>query len=286
MGRWVRLCTLMLRTLAICALVVALSRPQTVAGRVWISAQGVAIMIALDQSSSMKARDVGGGLEPESRLEAARATIDRFVKGRPDDLLGLVVFANYPDLAVPLTLDHRALREAVRDVGPAGPVDDGTNLGDALAWALNALKDTAARRKVIILLTDGANEPAVPRPLDPLEAARLAHDLGVRLYTIAVAPRVRQVDDSTGLTIAGTDSGPNLQLLRDMAATGGGRAFEAADSRALDEIFAEIDRLERSPLTGEIRTRYREHYPLLIGLAILALIVDRVLESSRWRSLP
>ena len=119
-------------------LAVALARPQTVGGVTRIAGQGVAIVVALDQSSSMKAADFPAdrGTRRISRLEAAKTTFTRFVEGRPDDLIGLVVFANYPDLACPPTLDHRSLVETVAAIGPARPGDDGTNIGDAIAGAL------------------------------------------------------------------------------------------------------------------------------------------------------
>ena len=130
------------RGLAIAALAVAVARPQTVGGTTRIAGQGVAIVVAVDQSSSMSAADFpdGPGRPPVSRLEAARATLARFIAGRPDDLIGLVVFANYPDLACPPTLDHKFLLDSVNSVRPARPGDDGTNLGDALIWGVNALK--------------------------------------------------------------------------------------------------------------------------------------------------
>ncbi len=124
-----------LRGLAIACLAVALARPQTVVGRTRIAGRGVAIVVALDQSSSMSAVDFPSGEASLSRLEAAKATLARFLAGRPDDLIGLVVFANYPDHAFLPTLEHGLLLDVVRSVRPARPGEDGTNLGDAIAWA-------------------------------------------------------------------------------------------------------------------------------------------------------
>jgi Ca-activated chloride channel family protein len=174
--------------LAICALAVALARPQTIGGRTRIAGQGVAIVVALDQSSSMNARDfpTDRGTKQISRLEAARSTFTQFVKGRSDDLIGLVVFANYPELACPPILDHLFLIETVSNVRVARPGDDGTNMGDAIAVGLDALLVAPPKKKVLVLLTDGHNQPAGPQPLDPVEAAVLARDFGVTLHTIAV----------------------------------------------------------------------------------------------------
>lgn len=272
---------------ALACLVVALARPQSVAGRTRVAARGVAIALILDRSSSMTTADGGG----ETRLEAARRTIDAFIAGRPDDLIGLVSFANYPDLACPPTLDHATLRAALAGVGPARPGDDGTNIGDAIAWALDALRRTTPRRKVLVLLTDGANEPAVPDPLDPERAARLAHELGVTLHTVAVgAPGgiVRGVEATTGLPVPVRirSEGPDLALLGRLADLGGGRTFRAGSPGDLAGIFATIDRLERSPVTGEIRTRYRERYAPWAVAGLLLLVVERALAGSGWGRLP
>jgi Ca-activated chloride channel family protein len=126
----------LLRGLALGALAIALARPQTVGGVIRIAAQGVAIVVALDQSSSMNAVDFPTDRDTRriSRLKAAKDTFIRFVAGRPDDLIGLCVFANYPDLACPPTLDHRFLAETADAIGPARPGDDGTNIGAAIAW--------------------------------------------------------------------------------------------------------------------------------------------------------
>src|SRR5262249_18782468 len=147
-----------------------------------------------------------------SRLEAARRTVSRFVAGRPDDLLGLVVFANYPDLIGPPTLDHAFLMEALRRVRPARPGDDGTNIGNAIIWGLRALRVTAPTKKVLVLLTDGENRPAGPST-DPEAAARLARELGVTLHTIAVGRPggvVHGQEVLTGLPVASKSEGPDL----------------------------------------------------------------------------
>lgn len=153
-----------LRSLAIAALSVALARPQTVGGVIRIASHGVAIVVALDRGSSMKTVDFPVDRETRkiSRLEAAKTTFAEFVEGRPDDLIGLVVFANYPDMSCPLTADHRFLLESAQAVRIARPGDDGTNIGYAIAKALGALREATPSKRVLILLTDGNDEPAVP----------------------------------------------------------------------------------------------------------------------------
>jgi Ca-activated chloride channel family protein len=279
----------LLRGLAVACVAVALARPQTVAGRTRVAGQGVAIVVALDHSSSMNETDFPSGSGPVARLDAAKATLARFVTGRPDDLIGLVVFANYPDPACPLTLDHAFLLDAVRAVRPAGAGEDGTNLGDALVWAVYALSDATPKKKVVVLLTDGRNAPAVPRPTDPLEAAADARALGVTVHTIAVGKGgsvVRAVEPVTKLAVRTEVEGPDLALLEKLAEAGGGKAFAATDADALGRVFDAIDALEKSPVRGEVRTRYREHYAPLVAAALGLVVLDRWLAAGRLRRLP
>ncbi len=280
-----------LQCLAIGALVVALARPQTVGGVVRIAAKGVAIVAAVDHSSSMNTVDFPADADTHeiSRLEAARNTFIRFVAGREDDLIGLVVFANYPDLACPPTLDHRFLIESAEAVRSARPGDDGTNIGDALAWSLDALRRTTPAKKVLILLTDGNNQPAVPNPLDPVRAAELARDLGVTLHTIAVGKPggvVHGADPETKRRVVAETEGPNLPLLQSLADVTGGRSFVATDADALDEVFETINRLEKSQIQNEVRTRYDERFLPWAFAAIGLLTLDRLLTSGRLRRLP
>lgn len=280
-----------LRGLAVACVVVALARPQTVGGRTRVAGQGVAIVVALDQSSSMNTPDFPSepGGPALSRLDAALRTLARFVSGRPDDLIGLVVFANYPDLACPPTLDHAFLLDSVRAVRPARPGDDGTNLGDAAVWALDALRDVPTLKKVLVLITDGRNGPAVPHPTDPVAAAEIARGMGVTVHTIAVGKAgetERVVDPVTKLAVTTPVEGPDLDLLARIARTGGGRGFVAADADALARVFAEIDALEKSTVRGEVRTRYRERYAPWAAAALGLLLVDRLLAAGPLRRLP
>lgn len=278
-----------LQTAAIACLVVALARPRTVGGTTRIAARAVAIVVALDRSSSMKTDDFPTTTGPISRLHAARRTLAEFIKGRPDDLIGLVAFANYPDEASPPTLDHRFLLESVRRVQPARAGDDGTNIGDAIVWALNDLVRSTPRKKVLILLSDGRNAPAVPKPIDPPAAARLARDLGVTLHTIAIGrsgssrgPR----EPRTGLAIPIESAGPDLELLERLATIGGGRAFVATDATALGRVFDTLDSLEKSPIQATILTRYHEWYAPWIGAALALLALDRLLAAGKLGRLP
>jgi Ca-activated chloride channel family protein len=288
---WLRWLPAALRGLAIAALAVALARPQSVGGTTRIAGQGVAIVVVLDQSSSMKTVDFPAdrGTRMLSRLDAAKSTFQRFVAGRPDDLIGLVAFANYPDVVCPPTLDHAFLVEAARALSPARAGDDGTNIGDAVALGLESLLESSPSKKVLVLLTDGNNQPAVPRPLDPERAAALAHDLGVTLHTIAIGRSggiVRGVDPRTQQPTMAEVAGPNLELLESMARATGGISRLAVDADALAEYFRDIDRLEKSEVRDRIFTRYHEHYARWAGLAAALLILDRLLAQGRLRRLP
>ncbi len=269
------------RGTALACLALAMARPQSVGGHVRLAGRGVAIMALVDQSSSMKAVDFPAEAGVTSRLEAAKATLSRFILARGDDLVGLVSFANYPDLVAP-TLDQGSLLEAVRMIRPAGPIDDGTNLGDALIVGLGAIRDAPTRRKVMILLTDGRNAPAVPRPVDPIVAAALARDLKVTLHTIAIG-KPSKTEEKVRPDEA---DGPDLALLARMAEVGGGRAFVASDAGMLEEVFREIDALEKSPVSGMIRTLYREEYAAWAAAALALLGFDLAWTSGRFRRLP
>ena len=179
--------------------------------------------------------------------------------------------------------------EATRALRPALPGESSTNLGDAVAVSLDALKSIPSPKKVLILLTDGHDAPGVPSPLDPLEAAKLAADLGITLHTIAIGKPggvSRAYEPKTGLRpVIGIDDGPDLDLLQAMSELGGGRAFEASDMDALSQVFVTLDQLERVELTGTIRTRYREDYGPWLAGGLLALVFERLLRAGRWQRL-
>lgn len=289
-SRW-RFVAPLARGAAIACLAVALARPRSAGDTIRVAGKGVAIVVALDHSSSMTTEDFGAGPTsgPISRLAAAKATFARFVAGRDDDLVGLVAFANYPDLIGPPTLDHRLLLDAARGVRPARADDDGTNIGHAIVRGVQALRAVSPRKKVLILLTDGVDSPAVARPTPPEAAASLARELGITLHTIAVGRAggvVHDVEPTSKLPIASEVGGPDFALLRRLADLGGGRAFVAADARALDDVFAAIDALEASPIQGTVRVRYREEYAPWAAAALALLVLDRLATAGRLRRLP
>ena len=284
-----RLLPPLVRMAAIIAVGLALARPRTVGGVERIATRGVAIVVALDHSSSMNARDFPGPNGTQSRLDAAKATLATFVEGRPDDLIGLVVFANFADVLCPPTLQHDVLIDTTRNLRSARPGEDGTNLGDAMAVAIDSLRKTNARRKVLVLLTDGINDPAVEKPFDPIEAARVARALGVTVHTIAVGGRPRMsglTDATTRLNVPEESAGPDVELLTRIAEEGGGRAFQAAGAADLAGVFSAIDALEKSHVEARVTTRYREWYPYAAGAALALILVEILLRAGPLRRLP
>jgi Ca-activated chloride channel family protein len=285
-----RFVPVLLRTIAIACLAFALARPQTVGSQTRVAGRGVEIVVALDNSLSMTAKDFSSERGELTRFDAARETFAKFVAGRPDDLIGLVVFANFPDRKCAPTMDHTFLLETVRGLRPAWAGDEGTNIGDAIAWSLGYLNGGPRQRKrVLILLTDGRNDPAVADAIDPEAAAVIARDLGVTLHTIAIGRAggiVRGKDQDTGLPIPAEVAGPDLALLERLATIGGGQPFVAADADALEKVFRTIDKLERSPLQGYIRTRYDERFGPWVAAAIGLLMADRFFSAGRFRRLP
>ncbi len=279
-------------SMTIAGMAVAMARPQTVGGRVRVAAKGVAIVVALDRSSSMKAADFADGPTKLTRLDAAKRTLSRFIAGRPDDVIGIVAFANFPDPTAPPTLDHASVLRAIAALATEEGGGDGTNMGDALAYSLDALRKVSATSRVLILLSDGHNDPnrsTVKAPLDPRAGARLAHELGVTLHTIAVGGEggvIHTPDPATGLPVAAEVGGPDVALLADLARLGGGRAFRTTDAKSLDAVFAEIDAMEKTTLTDTILTRWHERFAPWAVAALSCLAFQRFLRGGRFARLP
>ena len=268
---WVRRLLTTLRTLALVGLVVALARPRTGARAENVTSEGINIVVAFDISSSMLAED----FQPLNRLEVAKDKVKQFVAGRNADRIGLVAFAGEALTQVPLTVDYPVVLAAVDNL-QAGQLEDGTAIGTAIATAANRLRDAPGRSRVMILLTDGENNRG---SIDPRTAARAAAAFDVRVYTVGVGTEgLAPVPVGRGLFGLRYENRPvriDEPLLRDVAATTGGRYFRARDAAALQNIYEQIDRLERAPVQTRAYLRYTEryHWPLLIGLAALVLEV-------------
>lgn len=272
-----------LRSLAFTALIVALAGPRTGAAVVEERSEGIDIMIALDVSSSMLAED----FHPRNRLGAAKQTLARFVEGRPHDRVGLVAFAGEAFTQVPATTDHRYLGAAI-DALQVGQLGDGTAIGLGLATAAARLKRAPESSRVVILLSDGENNRG---SVDPRDAARAAAALGVRVFTIGVGSRTRaripiaRTPDG-GLRYGFMPVGLDEPLLTDIARSTGGRYFRATDTGALRRIYAEIDRLVRTPVEVRRYVRFTERYlPFLLAGAAL-LLLEWCFRATRWGRVP
>ena len=252
----------------IALLIIALARPQSSSKNQKINVEGIDIVLTIDLSSSMLAQD----LKPD-RLEAAKDISAEFVKGRPEDRMGLVVFASETFTQVPLTTDHGMLLNMMKDM-KCGMLEDGTAIGDGLASSVSRLKDSEAISKVVILLTDGDNNAG---SIDPATAAEMAKIFGIRVYTIGVgtrgtAPYPVQTPFG-GIQYQQIPVTINEPLLQQIADETGGKYYRATSNEKLEQIYDEIDQLERSKIEINEFTRVHEEFLpfVLIGLALLLL---------------
>ena len=277
---WFRHLLFVLKMAALALLIVALARPQSSSTNSTSNIEGIDIVMAMDVSGSMLARD----LKPD-RLTAAKQVASDFVKDRPGDRMGLVIFSGETFTQVPLTTDHGVMLNMLAEM-KNGLIDDGTAIGDGLATAISRLKDSEAVSKVVILLTDGMNNAG---SVDPYTAAEIAKLYGIRVYTIGVgtygtAPY--PVQDFFGRTVMQQIKVEiDEKLLTTIATSTGGKYFRANNNKKLDEIYQEIDKLERSKIeVTEFRRLHEEFYPL-VAWAIVLLLLEFLLRKTIFRTL-
>jgi Ca-activated chloride channel family protein len=273
------------RLLALALLIIGLARPQLAQAKEIVRGEGVDIVIAQDISGSMAALD----FQPQNRLEAAKAVVDDFISRRMYDRIGLVVFAHEAFSQSPMTTDHAVLNRLLKQVqlAPELQLQDGTAIGLGLANAANMLKDSQAKSRVVILLTDGANNSG---EIAPETAAEAAQTLGIKVYTIGMG-RPGQVPvpvDSLfgGQEIVYRESDLDEGLLQKIAQTTGGQYFRATDTADLQRIYDHINQLEKSQI--EI-TRYSEQIELMLWalLPALALVLsEQALSQTLFRRIP
>lgn len=269
-----------LRMLTMVLLILALARPQTSWKTYQTNVEGIDIVIALDISGSMLAED----FQP-NRMEAAKATALEFIDNRPGDRLGMTVFSGESFTLCPLTTDHILLKELASGVGP-GMVEDGTAIGDGLATAINRLRESQAISKVIILLTDGINNTGV---IDPLTAAEIAAMYDIRVYTIGVGssgPVPYPFQTPYGIQYQQVEIPVDEKLLEDIARMTGARYFWADNQRKLEEIYTEIDRMERSKIEVTEFSRVHDEFLPLVLLAFVLLGLEIVLKYTWLRTQP
>ena len=279
---WLRTLLPIFQILAYIALVIALARPQLTTKEEEIKAEGIDMVMVMDLSSSMLAQD----FKP-NRLEASKKVATDFVSKRQFDRIGLVVFAGEAFTQCPLTTDHRILNEFMAGL-QCGFLEDGTAIGMGMATALNRLKDSEAKSKVIILLTDGDNNAGYVKPLT---ATEIAKSIDVKVYTIgvgsmgdALAPVRRRSDGTYVFDIARVkmDEG----LLKEIANTTGGKYYRATSQESLERIYDEIDQLEKTEMEITSIKRYSEEFRPFLIISLLGFLLEFILRHTILRSLP
>jgi Ca-activated chloride channel family protein len=273
-----------LRGAVFIALVIALAGPRTGTSIVDMDADGIAIAIALDISSSMLAEDFA----PNNRLEVAQENVKAFVHGREYDRIGLIAFAGEALTQVPITVDYPVIYAAVDQLrAGTGLLEDGTAIGTAIATGANRLRRAPGESRVLILMTDGENNRG---EIDPITAARAAAAYGIKIYTIGigtegVAP-IPVASGPLGVQYANLPVHIDDALLTQIADATGGRYFRATTAAAVDSVYAEIDRLEKSKVSVRRYTEYTpQHLPLVLFAAIF-LTIEWVMRASRWGRVP
>lgn len=278
---WLRHAPFVLRCAAFVLLVVALARPQDVDEQRRSSAEGIDIMLAVDVSGSMLARD----FKPD-RITAAKEVAGRFIADRYGDRLGLVVFAGEAFTQSPLTTDQSTLQTMLSRIR-SGIIEDGTAIGNGLATAINRLRENDAKSKVIILLTDGVNNRG---EIAPLMAADIAADMGIKVYTIGVGTRGKApypvVDMFGNMSFQPMDVEIDEKTLEGIAERTGGRYFRATDNDKLQSIYDEINQLEKSKVEVTDYTVYHERFLALLLAALGVLLLEFVFSNIILKRIP
>lgn len=270
-----------LRVLGIALLIIAMARPQSSTSWQEVKTEGIDIVLAMDISGSMLARD----FKPD-RLEASKAVALEFIDARVDDRIGLVLFSGESFTQCPLTTDHSVLKNLFADI-KSGMIKDGTAIGMGLGTAVNRLRGSEAKSKVVILLTDGVNNAG---DLSPMTAAKLAQGEGIRVYTIGVgtigqAPFPYQ-DMFGNIQYQMMDVKIDDEVLTSIAETTGGKYFRAVNNNKLKDIYSEIDQLEKSKINS---TEFRKRTELFFWYAFigcLLILLEIVLRYTFFRSVP
>lgn len=272
--------TFVLRVLALIFLILVLARPQSINNLRSETSEGIDIMLALDLSSSMLARD----FHPD-RLEAAKDVAIEFISGRPSDRIGLTVFSAESFTQCPLTIDHAVLINLLKDI-KSGMIEDGTAIGVGLATAISRLKESEGKSKVIILLTDGVNNRG---SIAPVTAAEIAKTFGIRVYTVGVGTRGTApypIETPFGIQFQNMAVEIDEAVLTDIAKMTDGKYFRATDNEKLRDIYKEIDTLEKSKIEISEYSKRTEEYLWFAIIAGLLLAVELILRFTIVRTIP
>ena len=269
-----------LRVLGLSLLIIALARPQSYSSGENVYTEGIDVAMLLDISGSMLAED----FKP-NRLEAAKNVIDEFVAGRTTDKIGLVVFASESFTQCPLTIDYPVLRNLLKDI-QSGIIEDGTAIGTAIANGVNRLKDSEAKSKVIILLTDGVNNSG---EIDPITAAQIAKKFGIRIYTVGVgtvgeAPYPFQTPFGKRYQMVPVEI--DEKVLNEVAEITDGKYFRATNNKKLEEIYNIIDTLEKTRVEITSYRKAKELFYGWLGAGLLLILLELILSRTYLRKLP
>jgi len=275
-----------LTLIALACLIIALARPQLGLKETLVHHEGLDILLALDVSTSMLAEDFEKLGKRVNRVTMVKEVTSNFIAKRPNDRIGLVVFAERPYILSPLTWDHDWTLSRMHEV-ESGMVEDGTAIGSALATAVNRLRASSAKSKVVVLLTDGNNNAGA---ISPATAAAAAKALKITVYTIGAGSKgavpYPQQDQWGRKIYQMVKIDLDDELLKSVATTTGGKYFRATNSKSLQTIFQQIDRLEKSPITTPNYREYLELYPYFLIIALILLITETILVNTVLRRLP
>ncbi|MFQ6616359.1 MAG: VWA domain-containing protein, partial [Fidelibacterota bacterium] len=281
-GLWKSRLLLAVRLAIFALVIVALARPRSPVGLQETRVNVVDMVLVLDISSSMRAED----FKP-SRLEAAKATAQTFVQAREGDRIGLLVFAGESYIQCPLTVDHDVLQGLLSQVDIIDEQHDGTAIGMALAHGINRLRNSSAKSKILVLLSDGSNNAG---ELDPVTAAEFAAKYGIKVYAIGVGTRGKApypvYDPVVGKRYVQVDVDMDEKTLKEVANLTGGRYFRATSGEKLAEIYREIDRMERSEITVSEYLEYRELFAWVLLPAVLLAFAEGFLSDVIFRRRP
>jgi len=282
-GRWLWLFSL----LAAALMIVGLARPQRAHSRTEVTANGIDIVLGLDVSGSMQALDFLVDNRRVNRIEVVKSVVSKFIDERPSDRIGLIAFAAAPYLVSPLTLDHDWLQQNLERVGTAVAADDGTAIGSGIAAGVNRLRTTAAKSKVMILLTDGMNNTG---KISPVAAAEAAKALGVKIYTIGVGVRgmapIPVRDEAGRLHLIMDKVDVDEKTLETVASVTGGTFYRATDTDSLQKIYEQINRLEKTAQSVQKFEHTDELYSWALIPSVAILGFGLALQHTRFRRLP
>jgi Ca-activated chloride channel family protein len=276
----------LLPILAAILMIVGLARPQRAHSRVEVTANGIDIVLALDVSDSMQALDFKIDEHRVNRIEVVKSVVGKFIDERPNDRIGIIAFAGTPYLVSPITLDHDWLLQNLERV-TVGSADDGTAIGSAIAAAVNRLRETPAKSKVVILLTDGVNNTG---KISPLAAAEAAKVMGVRIYTIGVGVRgnapIPVRDEAGNVHVMMSKVDVDEDTLQAVARQTGGRFYRATDTDSLQKIYEQINGFEKTAQTVQKFEHFEELYRWALIPSLCLLGLGMLLQQTRLRRLP